>query len=196
MAAVGSAVARLYEALDELAAEDVTGVSLRDDLLELERARARLDAETSRRLRAFDGRVSGRSRVRVRRPRSWSQDTRAARGEAHHRVRVAREVDELDATAAAWAAGAVTTRHVEAIARARHAARADGSSPSSSPRWSRPRVRALPRTSPTWRASGATPSTPTSTATAPGRRCRRASEQDTTVGFDFSRSIDGMGFGT
>jgi hypothetical protein len=44
----------LYEALDELAAEDVTTASLRDDLLELEQARARLDAETSRRLRAFD----------------------------------------------------------------------------------------------------------------------------------------------
>jgi len=49
-----SAIARLYEALDELAAEDVTTASLRDDLLELEQARARLDAETSRRLRAFD----------------------------------------------------------------------------------------------------------------------------------------------
>jgi hypothetical protein len=36
-------------------------------------------------------------------------------------VRVARDVDELDATASAWLAGAVTTRHIEAIARARHA---------------------------------------------------------------------------
>jgi hypothetical protein len=51
---VGSAVARLYEGLDELAAEDVTRGSLRDDLLALDRARARLDAETSRRLRVFD----------------------------------------------------------------------------------------------------------------------------------------------
>ena len=125
-APVRSAIALLYEALDELAAEDVTGASLRDDLLELERARARLDAETSRRLREFDRScewaISG----------VWSaagflcSRPCTARGEAHHRVRVAREVDNLlDATAVGVAAGAVTTRHVEAIRRTRHAAHAD-----------------------------------------------------------------------
>lgn len=118
-------VERLHAVLDELAAHEVVGVSLRDDLLALEQARARLDAEVSRRLREFD------------RSREWSVDgsksaaaylvkhVRTAKGDAHHRVRVAREIGELDDTAAAWASGAITTKHAEAIARARHAAKAD-----------------------------------------------------------------------
>ena len=44
----------MHAVLDELAAQDVVGISLRDELLELERARARLDAEVARRLLAFD----------------------------------------------------------------------------------------------------------------------------------------------
>src|SRR5207247_1566127 len=51
--------------------------------------------------------------------------TRCARGDAHRRVRVAREVEALDQTADAWAVGALTTRHVDTITQARHAARAD-----------------------------------------------------------------------
>ena len=51
--------------------------------------------------------------------------TRCASGEAYHRVRVARAVEQLHNTAAVWAAGAVTTKHVEAIVEARHAAHAD-----------------------------------------------------------------------
>src|SRR6478672_10877276 len=125
MPAAGNAIARLYEALDELAAEDVTGGSVRDDLLELERARARLDAETARRLRAFDRSCEWMVAGARSAAGFLVTGTRAGRGDAHHRVRVAREVDELPATASAWAEGSVTTRHVEAIARARHAAKAD-----------------------------------------------------------------------
>src|SRR3982751_4718442 len=106
--AVGSAVAQLRAALGEPAGEDVPAMSLRDDVLELERMRARLDAEASRRLRVFDR--SGEWGVSGARSAAGFlvKHTRAARGEAHHRVRVAREVDALPATAAAWASGAVT----------------------------------------------------------------------------------------
>jgi hypothetical protein len=122
---VSDAVRLLRAAVDALAAEDIVGVSLRDDVLALERERARFDAEVARRLRAFD------------RSNEWSLDgsrsaagfllthTRCARGEAYRRVKVARQADVLDATSAAWRAGDVTTGHVEAIAQARHAARAD-----------------------------------------------------------------------
>lgn len=195
MLAAGSAVARLYEALDELAAEDVTGASLRDDLLELERARARLDAETSRRLRAFDRScewaISGaRSAAGY-----LVTHTRAARGEANHRVRVARDVEELDATAAAWAAGAVTTRHVEAIARTRHAAKADEQFAEFEP--------ALVET-----ARAGTPEDVANVARqwrdaldadldrdGAGKKSA-ADRQHDRRGFDFARSIYGMGFGT
>jgi hypothetical protein len=192
---VGSAVARLREVLDELAAEDVAGVPLRDDLLELERARARLDAETSRRLRAFDrscewmasGARSAAGFLVTRR--------NSSRGDAHHRVRVAREVDELPLTASAWEAGAVTTRHVEAIARARHAAKADAQFAEFEPslveiaRAGTPEdVAAVARK---WRDAldadldrdGA------------GKKRAAESEQERRS-FDFSRSIHGMGFGT
>lgn len=195
MTVAGTAVGRLHEALDELAAESVTGASLRDDLLELERARARVDAETSRRLRAFD--------------RSWEwtisgarsaagflvTHTRAARGEAHHRVRVARHVEELDATASAWASGAITTRHVEAIARARHAARADEQFTEFEP--------ALVET-----ARAGTPDDVANVARQwrdaldadldrdGAGKASAAGRQHDRRGVDFSRSIDGMGFGT
>ena len=120
-----SSAGRLHALLDELATEDVSIGSLRDEMLELDRARARLDAEVSRRLRAFD------------RSCEWSVDgsrsaaafltthTRCARVDAHQRVRVARQLEAVEETAAAWAAGVITTRHVEAVARARYSAKAD-----------------------------------------------------------------------
>ena len=190
-----SAVARLHEVLDELAAEDVSGGSLRDDLLELDRARARLDAEESRRLRAFDRScewaLSGAGSAAA----FLVTRTRMARGEAHLRVRVARQVEELDATAAAWASGEVTTRHVEAIARARHAARADDAFAEFEP--------ALVET-----ARAGTPEDVANLARQwrdaldadldrDGAGKERAAEaEQERRGFDFSRSIGGMGFGT
>jgi hypothetical protein len=122
---VSDAVALLDAALQALAAQDVTSLALRNELVILDAARARLESEVARRLRAFD------------RSHEWSLDgsqsaaaylmrhTRCARGEAYQRVKVARQVDALEQTASAWASGVVTTRHVEVIARARHAARAD-----------------------------------------------------------------------
>ena len=120
------AVERLHEAIDELAAGDLRFGSVSgDELLALERARARLDAEVARRLREFDRSCEwavhgSRSAAAV-----LVTNTRCSRGDAHRRVRVAREVEALDQTAEGWATGALTTRHVETITRARRAARAD-----------------------------------------------------------------------
>jgi hypothetical protein len=116
---------RLVEAVDALAAEDVTGKSLRIALVTLERARARLDAEVSRRLAEFD-RSCEWSVVGSKSAAGFlAGRTRCSRGEAHHRVRLAREVEEMPQVAEVWRAGTVTTRHVEVIAKARHAAKAD-----------------------------------------------------------------------
>ena len=182
----------LHAVLDELAAQDVVGISLRDELLELERARARLDAEVARRLLAFD------------QSHEWSVDgsksaaaylvkhTRCARGEANHRMRVAREMGELDETAAAWVTGDVTTKHVEAIARARHAAKADeqfaefeaallGVARTNTPE-------RVTETARQWRdALDADLDRDGADTLAEDQHQRRS--------FDFSRSIHGMGFG-
>lgn len=48
-------MAKLVEALHELASEDVCGVAQRDVIVALDRMRARLDAEVSRRLGELDG---------------------------------------------------------------------------------------------------------------------------------------------
>jgi hypothetical protein len=118
-------VERLHEAIDELAADDLRFGSLGDDLLALERARARLDAEVARRLREFDRSCEWAAHGSRSAAAFLVTKTRCARGDAHRRVRVAREVDELEQTAAAWAAGELTTRHVDTITQARRAARAD-----------------------------------------------------------------------
>ncbi len=95
-----SAVEQLHETIDALAATDLGFGSGGDELLALEQARARLDAEVARRLREFD------------RSGEWSAEgsrsaaaflvtnTRCARGDAYRRVRVAREIEALEQTAA------------------------------------------------------------------------------------------------
>ncbi|HTK17566.1 MAG TPA: DUF222 domain-containing protein [Acidimicrobiia bacterium] len=91
----------------------------------MERARARLDAEVARRLREFDRSCEWAAHGSRSAAAFLVTNTRCARGEAHRRVRVAREVEALDQTAEAWATGALTTRHVDTITQARRAARAD-----------------------------------------------------------------------
>ena len=120
-----SSVERLHEVLDELAAVDLRFGSLGDELLALERARARLDAEVARRLREFDRSCEWAARGSRSAAAFLVTNTRCARGDAHRRVRTAREVEALDQTAGDWAAGTLTTRHVETITQARCAARAD-----------------------------------------------------------------------
>src|SRR3954449_11851025 len=115
-----SLVAELSTIIDELAAEPLEGRSLRDEILEIERLRTRLDAEAARRLRAFD--VSCEWSVDGSRSAAayLARHTRCAKNEAHARVRTARQVGALDRTAKAWAAGELTTKHVDVITRARH----------------------------------------------------------------------------
>lgn len=120
-----SSVERLHEAIDELAAGDLRFGSLGEDLLALERARARLDAEVARRLREFDRSCEWAAHGSRSAAAFLVTNTRCARGDAHRRVRVAREVEALDQTAEDWATGALTTRHVDTITQARRAARAD-----------------------------------------------------------------------
>jgi hypothetical protein len=120
-----SSVERLHEAIDELAAGDLRFGSLGKDLLALERARARLDAEVARRLREFDRSCEWAAHGSRSAAAFLVTNTRCARGDAQRRVRVAREVEALDQTANDWAAGALTTRHVDTITQARRAARAD-----------------------------------------------------------------------
>jgi hypothetical protein len=185
----------LVSALDELASEDVTGRSLADELLTLDRARARLDAEVARRLRAFDRSLEWATSGARSAAAFLITHTRCASGEAHHRVRVARELDALDDTAAAWAEGAITTRHVSTIASARHAAKANEQFDEFEPalvdlaRAGTPEdVAGLARQ---WRDALDADLDRDGSA-----RKSAAERQQDRRGFDFSRSIDGMGFGS
>jgi hypothetical protein len=120
-----SAVERLHETIDELAASDLRYGSVGEELLALEQARARLDAQVARRLREFDRSAEWAAHGSRSAAAFLVTNTRCARGDAYRRVRVAREVEALEQTADAWAAGELTTRHVETITHARRAARAD-----------------------------------------------------------------------
>src|SRR5262245_28376945 len=121
---VGDLVEQLHAVLDELAHADVAGLVSGDEIVRLEQASVRLDAQVARRLRAFD------------RSKEWSTEsrsvtgyvatkTRCSRREASLQVQVARQVDEMPHVADAWTAGAITTEHTRAIAKVRRNARAD-----------------------------------------------------------------------
>jgi Domain of unknown function (DUF222) len=119
------AVEQLRAAVDALATDEVVGCAQRDDVLGLWREIARLDAQFARRLGEFDRSVEW-SVDGARSAAGWLvANTRASSGEAHHRVKVARQVAEMPVTAAAWNEGAISSRHVDAAARVRHGARAD-----------------------------------------------------------------------
>ncbi len=115
----------LIEALDELAADDIVGVAQRDAIVALDKAKARLDAELSRRLAELD-RSSEHQALGYRSPAGFLMGRlRCARHEAYRRVRVARHAEEMPEISALWARGAVTTGHVEAATSIRHSAHAD-----------------------------------------------------------------------
>ncbi len=118
-------MAKLFEALDELAADDVAGVAQRDVLALLDRARARLDAETSRRLGELDRQGEHRALGYRSAAGFLMGRMRCARHEAYRRVRVARHVEGMPELGALWARGAITSTHVDAAARIRHGAGAD-----------------------------------------------------------------------
>ncbi len=122
---VTRAVESVESAVDALAAECVAGRPLRDDLLSLERVRARLDAEIARRLVEFDRSVEW-SVDGARSAAGWLvAKTRAATGHVHHRMHVARQIDAMPIAQKAWRNGRMTTDHAAVMAKVRSAGRAD-----------------------------------------------------------------------
>src|SRR5674536_344014 len=115
-------VGRLGGALDQLAGEELAGLpvaALGEDVVALGVARNRLEAEFARRLVAFD-RGGGAAPAGAASTAAWLRHrARLAPGPAAAWVRTARRLaDDLTASAAALAAGAVSVRHVEVIAAA------------------------------------------------------------------------------
>ena len=113
-------VTRLHEAVDGLAREDlklVPASGLGDDLRGLRSAIERMEAEFSRRLERFD-RNQGYVPSGYCSAAGWLNDEcRMTRSTAWERVRQARRLAELPATAAAFAAGDVNLAHVGVITR-------------------------------------------------------------------------------
>jgi hypothetical protein len=120
-----SAVERLREAIDDLATEDVSGAPQAELLAALWQEMTRLDAQFARRLAELD-RSSEWSLDGARSAAGWLvARTHTASGEAHHRVKVARQTAAMPIARAAWERGEITSAHVAAIAKARSAANAD-----------------------------------------------------------------------
>ncbi len=115
----------LAEGISLLGIDDVSGRDLGDELVELFRLRSMLDAQVSRRVRAFDARgdcVHGGHRTAA----AWLMDhCRARPADAYREVRVARAMGDLDAIRMAWESGRTTSAHVHAVEAARHAAKDD-----------------------------------------------------------------------
>ncbi len=119
------AVEQIENAINELADEEVVGCSLRDELVGLERSRARLDAEIARRLVEFQS--SGEWAMEgARSAAGWlAAKTRCTSRVANHRVHVARQLAEMPTAIKAWRAGEIGGEHVAAMARVRSAGRAN-----------------------------------------------------------------------
>jgi hypothetical protein len=118
-------VEQLRAAIDEMAKAEVVGVVQRDDLAELWREMARLEAQFARRVAELDASVEW-SVDGSRSAAGWLvANLRVASGEAHHRVKVARQAAQMPITSAAWQEGRISSRHVDALTRVRHAANAD-----------------------------------------------------------------------
>jgi hypothetical protein len=111
----------LGSAIDELAAEDLAATPtavLADDLVELVRARDRLDAQWLRRLAAFDAR-RGAGDDDVLSTQCWvRRHCSMTAGAARERVSVARRLDDAPETAAAFAAGEIDYGHVRQLSAA------------------------------------------------------------------------------
>jgi Domain of unknown function (DUF222) len=114
-------VSELGSAIDELAAEDLDATPtavLADDLVELARARERLDAEWMRRLAVFDAR-RGADDDDVLSTECWvRRHCGLTPGAARERVSLARRLGELPETAAAFAAGEIGYGHVRQLSAA------------------------------------------------------------------------------
>jgi hypothetical protein len=116
---------QLRAAIDALAAAEIVGVSQRDEVVALWRELTRLEAQLARRVAELDTSVEW-SVDGSRSTAGWFvANLRLATGEAHARVRVARQVAHMPFANAAWQEGRINCRHVDAIASVRHAANAD-----------------------------------------------------------------------
>ena len=106
--------------LAELEAEDLddlSGEALSEQLPDLFTMRNRLDAQIQRRLARFD-KLQGYSADRALSAQAWLRwKCHLSAGEASERVKVAREMLELDITSAALAEGSISFRHAALIAR-------------------------------------------------------------------------------
>jgi hypothetical protein len=118
-------IERLREVVGELAAEAVCGASQRDEVAALWVEMTRLDAQFARRLAELD-RSAEWSVDGARSAAGWlAANVRAASGEAHHRVKIARQTAAMPVASTAWERGEIGSRHVDALARVRSAANAD-----------------------------------------------------------------------
>jgi hypothetical protein len=118
-------IEQLLEAIDLLAAEDVTTAPQRDVIPVLVAAITRLEADVARRAEAMahtgEHTVFGYRTVK----QYLVARTRCSEQAGYRRTRTARELGQLPATHAAWLSGTISTEHADVIARARHAADAD-----------------------------------------------------------------------
>ena len=111
----------MREAIDALAGTDLdllSDTSLDTELVDLMRERHRLDAQIARRVRRWDARsvwLSDGSKAPAAR---LSRDANIAKTTAQQVVSVARAVESMPATAAAWAAGDISVDHVDLLRRA------------------------------------------------------------------------------
>jgi hypothetical protein len=122
---VFGAVERLRGAIDELAGEDVRGAPQAELLTALWHEMTRLDAQFARRLAELD-KSSEWSLDGARSAAGWlTARTHTASGEAHHRVKVARQTAAMPIVRSAWERGEIGSAHVAAIAKVRNAANAD-----------------------------------------------------------------------
>jgi hypothetical protein len=116
------AIPQLEDAVDALCDEALPWL-LADFLVQLHRLRSRLDAQISRRVRAFD-RSKEWAVAGARTPGAWLQrECRMSGRDAAAEVSSAREVEPMSAVADAWASGAISTAHVEVLASTRRSAK-------------------------------------------------------------------------
>jgi hypothetical protein len=117
------AVSQLSRAVVALDDEELPFL-LADDLKQLHVLRSRLDAQISRRVRAFD-RSKEWSLHGARTAGAWLQHAcRATSRDASAEVSVARQVEQMPLVADAWRSGAISTAHVEVLANTRKQAKA------------------------------------------------------------------------
>jgi hypothetical protein len=118
---------RLRGVVDALERADVDGFSVANEVRVLHHLRARLDAQIARRVDVLD-RSGEWVADGARSCAAWVRRAcRVSERDARATVRMAKQVREMPSVGELWAAGAITTGHVDVLTRARLRARADES---------------------------------------------------------------------